>query len=144
MRSRSRLGLIPALDTSRVYCLPMIKKPIATVLLMLVCSACFAQEHVPRSPGQCLPEPVARPAVEPSAAFWRAHPQAGITIALLFRVAPDGSVSDARALPGEYDSAYANEAMRAVRRWSFKPFTCAPDGVWLQTRLRFEGPDGSI
>ena len=122
----------------------MIAKSIAATLLMLVCSACLAQEHAQRSPSQCMPEPLARPAVEPSTAFWRAHPQGGITIALQFHVAPDGSVSDARALPGEYDSAYASEAMKAVRRWSFKPFTCAPDGVWLQTRLRFEGPDGSV
>lgn len=82
--------------------------------------------------------------VEPSAAFWRAHPQADIDVVIRLQVAPDGLVTDVRVLPGEYGGDYVTEVTKAVRKWRFKPFSCAPSGVWLQTRLRFVGPDAAI
>ena len=117
-------------------------RPTFTALLLMICLACSAQENTQAPPIHCRPDPIARPAIDPGLAFWRAHPEAGVVVAFQLHVAPDGSVSDVRLLPGDYGRDYAKETVKAVRKWTFKPFTCAPDGVWLRTRVRFEGPDG--
>lgn len=123
--------------------LSALTKAIALASVSLACSVCSAADQT-QPLERCQPEPIARPTVEPSAAFWRAHPQAHIDVVIRLKVAPDGSVADVTVLPGEFGSDYVTEVTKAVRKWRFEPFSCAPSGLWLGTRLRFVGPDVTI
>jgi hypothetical protein len=85
----------------------------------------------------CRPEPASALTVDPGAGFWATHPAEAVTVPFRFHVARDGSVGEVRLLPGDYGADYGSETVRAVRGWSFRPFSCAPDGLWVETYARF-------
>lgn len=103
--------------------------------------ACNAQDGAQAPAMDCRPEPASRPTVEPGSTFWRVHPSAEVRVKVRFHVAPSGVVTDVRPMPDNYHADYASETVKAVRKWTFKPFTCAAGGVWLQTHLVFVPPD---
>jgi hypothetical protein len=118
-------------------------KFVAAFLLLLISLSCKAQDGA-QPPAICQPEPVSRPAINPSSKFWRVHPNSEVRVDVRFRVAPDGSVVDVELLQGDYHVDYASETKKAVRKWVYRPFSCAPDGVWLRTYVLFIPPAGSV
>ena len=118
-------------------------KCVASFFLLLTSLSCKAQDGT-QPPATCQPEPVSRQAINPGSKFWRVHPSSEVRVDLRFRVAPDGSVFDVELLQGDYHVDYASETKKAVRKWAYKPFTCAPDGVWLRTHVLFIPPAGSV
>jgi hypothetical protein len=108
--------------------------------VLLIPLSCNAQDDTQIT---CQPEPVLRPAVRPSNNFWRTHPDGEFEVQFRFHVTPNGSVSDVQPLRDDYHRDYVNETVKAVRKWTFKSFACAPDGVWLRSYVVFISP-GSV
>ena len=117
-----------------------VTRPLAASLGLLAALACNAGEKDQVKAIDCSPEPLSRPAIDPGIKFWRTHPDSEVQVAFRFLVAPSGSVSEVRLLRDDYPHDYADETVKAVRKWAFKPFTCAPDGLWLQTQVTFVPP----
>lgn len=91
---------------------------------------------------QCKPQPISAPVASPHFQFWWRHPTGRTAVPFQLHIARDGTVTDARILPGEYHRDFAVEALKALRSWKYKPLDCGPpDGIWVQSKMIFQAPE---
>ena len=91
---------------------------------------------------QCKAEPISAPAASPNFKFWWSHRAGSTAVPFQLHIAKDGSVADARILPGEYHRDFALETLKAIRNWKYKPLECGPpEGIWVQSRMMFQAPE---
>ena len=90
----------------------------------------------------CKAEPIYAPAAAPHFQFWWRHPAGSAAVPFQLHIAKDGTITDVRALPGEYHRDFAFEALKAIRNWKYKPLECGPPGgIWVQGKMIFQAPE---
>jgi len=83
----------------------------------------------------CVLKPIETPAATYPQKLRRAHIEGVVN--LQFRVLPDGSVSDVRAVPPSHKDLIPT-ALQTVEKWRFEPHACGGDfGVVMQSSMNF-------
>lgn len=91
---------------------------------------------------QCRAEPISAPAASPHFQFWWRHRTGTTAVPFQLHIARDGSVADARILPGEYHHDFAVETLKAIRKWKYRPLECGPpEGIWVRSKMIFQAPE---
>jgi TonB family protein len=83
----------------------------------------------------CVPKPIETPAATYPQKLRRAHIEGVVNIQ--FRVLPDGSVADVRAVPPSRQELIPT-VLESVEKWRFEPHACGGDiGVVMQSSMNF-------